>query len=232
VGNDIIFKQNGFDDFIPKPIDIRYLNVVLNKYVRDMYPEEAAKYKLTARDEQKSRHEKNQKLLKLFLSDAKEAVITLRKTIANGDMKLFTVTAHAMKSALTNIGKDDISKAAYALEAAGRTGDMEFIAANHEAFIESLEALIISLGGVELTGPDAEAKEDMAYLAEQLLVIRTACEDYDDSAAYAALNRLKEKPWKKETVAALEEIHDMLFLDSNFEGVEARVQKLKEANRL
>jgi signal transduction histidine kinase/CheY-like chemotaxis protein len=35
VGNDAMFKQNGFDDFISKPIDIRQLNACLNKYVRD-----------------------------------------------------------------------------------------------------------------------------------------------------------------------------------------------------
>ena len=35
-----IFLQNGFDDFISKPIDIRQLNTVLNKLVRDKQPRE------------------------------------------------------------------------------------------------------------------------------------------------------------------------------------------------
>ena len=35
-----IFLQNGFDDFISKPIDIRQLNAVLNKFVRDKQPQE------------------------------------------------------------------------------------------------------------------------------------------------------------------------------------------------
>jgi CheY-like chemotaxis protein len=35
-----IFLGNGFDDFIAKPIDIRRLNVVLNKLVRDKHPPE------------------------------------------------------------------------------------------------------------------------------------------------------------------------------------------------
>ncbi|MDR0271745.1 MAG: response regulator [Clostridiales bacterium] len=34
VGNGEMFKQNGFDDFIPKPIDANLLNNCLNKYVR------------------------------------------------------------------------------------------------------------------------------------------------------------------------------------------------------
>jgi HPt (histidine-containing phosphotransfer) domain-containing protein len=33
-----MFLANGFDDFISKPIDIRQLNLVLNKLIRDRYP--------------------------------------------------------------------------------------------------------------------------------------------------------------------------------------------------
>jgi len=35
-----MFLQNGFDDFISKPIDVRQLNMILNKYVRDKQPQE------------------------------------------------------------------------------------------------------------------------------------------------------------------------------------------------
>ncbi|MCL2186216.1 MAG: ATP-binding protein [Treponema sp.] len=44
VGNDKMFQNNGFDEFIPKPIDINQINTILNKFVRDMHPEEAKKY--------------------------------------------------------------------------------------------------------------------------------------------------------------------------------------------
>jgi len=39
-GQSEIFLNNGFDDFISKPIDIRQLNLVLNKNVRDKQPRE------------------------------------------------------------------------------------------------------------------------------------------------------------------------------------------------
>jgi len=48
VGNDKMFENNGFDGFIPKPIDINLLNTILNKFVRDIHPEEAKKYKSDA----------------------------------------------------------------------------------------------------------------------------------------------------------------------------------------
>jgi len=39
-GQKEMFLQNGFDDFISKPIDVRMLNSALNKYVRDKHSEE------------------------------------------------------------------------------------------------------------------------------------------------------------------------------------------------
>jgi CheY-like chemotaxis protein len=41
VGNADLFRRNGFDDFISKPIDQRHLNVVLNMYIRDNHLKES-----------------------------------------------------------------------------------------------------------------------------------------------------------------------------------------------
>jgi CheY-like chemotaxis protein/signal transduction histidine kinase len=51
-----IFLANGFDGFIPKPIDIRQLNATLNKFIRDRYPVETveAARQLKSRLEQKA----------------------------------------------------------------------------------------------------------------------------------------------------------------------------------
>jgi CheY-like chemotaxis protein len=40
VGNAEMFRRNGFDDFISKPIDQRLLNVMLNMYIRDNHLKE------------------------------------------------------------------------------------------------------------------------------------------------------------------------------------------------
>ncbi|MCL2079303.1 MAG: ATP-binding protein [Oscillospiraceae bacterium] len=235
VGNEEMFIQNGFDDFIPKPIDIRHLNTVLNKYVRDKYPKEAAKYKMTSSEEPSGESpEVDRKLLELFLRDAQRGEANLKKALANDDMKLYIIAVHAMKSALANISKDELSKSAAALENAGRTGDTAFIKANHENFMTSLRALIDSLtalgdasdGGAAI---DTQIQEDTPFLSKELLVIKKACEDYDDAAAFTALGRLREKQWKRETSAALKEIYDILFIDSNFENAAERVVKLMKS---
>jgi CheY-like chemotaxis protein len=227
VGNDKMFKQNGFDDFISKPIDIRQLGAYLNTYIRDRHPEEAENYQLeTARIASDGI---NPKLLAVFQRDAEKAVITIRETIASGNIKLFTTTVHAMKSALANVGKADESELASALESAGLDGDMEFISANTESFIGLLESLINTLKPADAAdNTGAESDEDLAYLTEQLRVIELACEDYDDTAAYEALDRLQEMSWQAETSAILENIRNVLYFDSDFEGAAEQAVELSE----
>jgi len=222
-GNDEMFARHGFDGFISKPIDLRHLNAVLNKFVRDKHPDEAKRYKpetMSAQTAATPSDETKAKLYQIFCRDAERAAAALKEINADSDIKLFTTTVHAMKSVLANIGETEKSQQAAALEKAGLNGDKDFIAANTESFIKTLEALIKKLRPTQSTAAtdNADMTEDTAYLKEQLQIIKTACEDYNDTAAYAALDRLKEKQWKPETTAALEKIRDALFLHSDFDG--------------
>ena len=231
-GNNEMFAQHGFDGFIPKPIDVRHLNTVLNKYIRDRYPEEAQKYRMEALayvsavpvDETRA------KLLRIFRRDAEKAVVNLRETMVNGDIKSFTTTVHAMKSALANVGETEKSQAAAALEEAAYNNDIAFIAAHTDGFIEKLESLIQELSPAEpaavMSAAAPEVTEDTAYLKEQMDIIKQACADYDDASAYAALARLKKRTWKAQTGAALEKIHDTLFLHSDFDGAAEQAEAL------
>jgi len=229
VGNAEMFMQSGFDDFLSKPIDVRQLNSILNKWVRDKHPEEAKKY--AGKTVQSVLTQKDPKLLEVFCKDAEKAAVTLRDTAANGDIRQFTVIAHAMKSALLNIGEKEKSELAEALETAGNNGDTEYISANTENFIEILQALITKHAPAE-TADDSEVTEDTAFLKEQLAIIKAACEEYDEKTAYTAIDLLKEKQWKKETLTAIEEIRDILFLSSDFEKAAEQIDKLNEESYL
>ncbi|MDR3012507.1 MAG: response regulator [Chitinispirillales bacterium] len=230
-GNEEMFLSKGFDGFISKPIEIRHLDSVLNKFVRDRHPEEAAKYRaeaiaaskaLAAAAEAEAAAEEtamDPEMLQIFRRDAVKAVAALKETAENADVKLYTTTVHAMKSALANIGKADVSKMAESLEKAGMDGDMVYINTNTEGFIKALEELIKTIPDPSEAADVADStEEDTAYLIEQLSIVKTACEDYDDAAVYRALDRLKEKTWRRETAKALEEIRGTLYLRSDFEG--------------
>jgi len=228
VGNEEMFLQNGFDGFISKPIDTRYLDAALKKFVYDKYPEEAAKYTPKVTEPvQVPPIEINPKLLQIFRRDAEKAIPVLRSSAAEDNAKLFTTTVHSMKTALASVGEQQMSELAYSLEIAGRNGDREFISANTEDFLKTLEFLIQSRCPANAAADDGiDVVEDTAFLTEQLQVVKTACKEYDDTTAYAAIDLLKEKLWKPKTYAKLEEMRDMLFLHSDFDGVREQIETL------
>ena len=234
VGNDEMFKQKGFDGFISKPIDVCQLDEALNKFVRDKHLDEAKKYAAQTTD-QAVNQTTNPKLLKYFRQDAENAIAALRETVKNGDAKLFTITVHAMKSALANVGESEASRAAAALESAGRSGGMEYIAANIDKFIKTLESLINKFSGTKSVNvadndgmDNSSVTEDTDYLTEQLRIIKSACGNYDDDAVYAALDRLKERRWKLSTTASLEKIYDTMFAFSDFDGAAKQCEALMD----
>jgi len=228
VGNDEMFKENGFDDFLAKPIDTSQLNDILNKWIRDKNPiaanaaMEAAKY-IDYHNE--ADEKQSSKLRQIFCQDAAKAVTTLRESVVN-DLKLYTTTAHAMKSALANVGEHEKSELAGKLEDAGRSGDIEYLSLHNEVFLSDLENLIQKLKPVEVEVDESTINEDLEFLKEQLEIIETACGDYNDTLVYAALERLMDKEWKNTTKADLTAIHDTLFFDSDFEAAGEQCNKL------
>ena len=209
VGNAEMFMKNGFDGFISKPIDVRQLDSVLNKFVRNRHPESK---------DISSTAMYNPALIKAVLRDAEKAVKLLRETNHTDDLKLFIVTVHGMKSGLATIGEHDASAMAEKLEEAGQLGDTNFIAANTEFFIKTLEYLIETLVPSETSDTNAAlVNEDTAYLEKYLKIIESACENYDAESAYTALDKLAEKPWKPQTLTFIEKIRNLLYSDSDFD---------------
>ena len=233
VGNEKMFAQNGFSGFISKPINVQQLNNILNKFIRDRHPDEA---KIYSHDIilQNQNIDKNTKLLQFFSNEAKTAIATLQETLYQKDIKLFTITAHAMKSALANIGESEASKLAAKLENAGLNNEMEYIITNTPDFIRILTNIIETNAQQNPTNfVDDSIAENTAYLTEQLQLVSTACEDYDDDAAFAILKNLLEKKWQIKTADELKQIHDILFVYSDFEEAAKRSNALiKEALRL
>jgi HPt (histidine-containing phosphotransfer) domain-containing protein len=200
------------------------LNNILNKFIRDKYPEESKNYKpITSMTETSKIHPK---VLKIFCKDAEKAIHSLRKIITVDDLKSFTTTVHAMKSALANVGEFSASSQAKALEAAGQKIDINYISDNVNVFVETLEDLIKKFSIPAPAEENLTISEDYDFLNEQLHIIKTACEKYNARTAYAALDRLKEYHWEEKTSAALEQIYDLLFLYSDFEEAAEKVEEL------
>ncbi len=226
IGQAKIFLENGFDDFVSKPIDIRQLNSVLNRLIRDRQaPEVLAEARRDAMMKpeliQATAPKADEALLSVFVKDAKnilpvfEDTLKNIKNLSNDDFDLFALKAHAIKSALANIDETELSELAYTLEKAGKGRDKDPIAQKTQKMINSLKTLIGECEAVVEKKP-ANENEDTDYLRKQLKIIKDACEEYDAKTANAAIEGLKSMSWTKQTEDILDKILGHL-LHSDFE---------------
>jgi len=225
-----MFLANGFDDFLSKPIDIRQLNIMLNRLIRDKYPPEIVE---SAR-RQKENHEKYSsvsrqqssegiELAGVFVRDAEKAAITLEGISKNNfrrndDIQLYVTTIHAMKGALANIGESELSDMALKLERAGRDRNTGVMIAETPEFLNELRAVIEEnkISNEENNTVDGDSDESLAFLREKLTVIQAACAEYNKRNAKAALSVLKQKKWSHRTRKLLDDISGHL-LHGDFE---------------
>jgi signal transduction histidine kinase/CheY-like chemotaxis protein len=216
-GNDALFRSKGFDDFISKPIDIRQLNAAMNKFVRDKSKPSAP---IAVNSEPTAVIPS--KLLEAFTRDANNAVKVLSNT--ETDLKLFTTTVHAMKSALANVGNHKLSELAKALETAGREENLEYIDEYIAGFIEKLQEF---LKEINPQTEDDLLPADSIVLFDNLKEISAACEDYDEGKANTLLTSLKAYKWDLETADLLAKISSYLLHAEFEEAAEAALSMIK-----
>jgi signal transduction histidine kinase/CheY-like chemotaxis protein len=202
------FISNGFNDFLSKPVDIVKLNFILEKWL----PKEKQE-KAEDKQEVSAPLAISVSLLEFFVKDAEKALPAFENV---EDLRLFTISAHAMKSSLANIGEYDVSKQAALLEAAGKEQDKNLILAEAPKFVEALKAIIEKINEIK-AGNTASADENPVYLQEQLKIISEACANYNSQSAEVALANLQKMQWTKETKAVIDQIAELLLF-SDFEA--------------
>jgi len=233
-GQSKLFLENGFDEFISKPIDVRQLNAVLNKFIRDKQaPEvlaEARKQKENIDDKalrpSTSIFKSDPSLLAIFHLDVKKNLPVIEDTLKNIDnatdeeLQQFTITVHALKSALSNIGETATSKLTSVLEKAGKEHNKSFIKLHAQVLIDEVISIMTKIESQKkVFAAISDTDSDPSFLHEQLHVICNACADYDERPVYDALDALKEYSWKVETQSLIDKIAEqMLYGDFDEAG--------------
>jgi signal transduction histidine kinase/CheY-like chemotaxis protein len=156
-----IFLGNGFDDFISKPIDLRQMNMLLNKMIRDKQPLEVIE---KARKDSAAKKEMNilpqnnddPEFIKVFTRDAEKSLTTLEELIKvdewhrhEDDMRAYIIHIHTIKTSLANIGKLDLSAVALKLEQAARNKILEITLPETPLFFRSLRTYLDELESTE-----------------------------------------------------------------------------------
>ncbi|MCL2214980.1 MAG: ATP-binding protein [Treponema sp.] len=225
IGQAEIFLENGFDEFISKPIDIRQLDSILNKLIRDkQLPEviEAAE-KQKAEVNRLNIPQTDTYLHESFTRDARKAILWLEeqnKTAwfkEDNILRKFTIIVHGIKSSLWNIGETALAEFASNLEKNGRESDIDQITSSVPEFLKEMHKV---LEKYESFQDEYSADEDIEDLQLKLLAIREMCAAYNRKGALDILSKIKK--YSKETKIFIDKIKEYV-LHSDFEEAETAV---------
>ncbi|MCL1832514.1 MAG: ATP-binding protein [Oscillospiraceae bacterium] len=223
------FLENGFDEFITKPICSKALRELMFKFINIHETPE-----LPAISKEQSVIDIAE-IKKYFIRDAGNAVTVFKEFLAEAeprhkDYKNFTVSAHGMKAVLSTIGEEHLSKEAATLEAAGNVRDASTIHARTPAMMIRLTELLKEYSGND--GADDENTEiteaNKHRLTVYLTVIVSSCEMFDGRSANDALSDAAQLSLPSAIRKALDEI-DMNLLQSDFDAASELACKLKES---
>jgi len=227
IGQAEMFIEKGFNGFISKPIDVRQLDAILNKFVRDVQPPEVIEAARKLKSKLKSNSKKiqqvglDEKLTDAFVMEAEKAIDMINKLLENNfkrqdDLHNYIIKVHSMKSALDNIYEPGHAVLAGNLEKAGLQNDFTLIKNETPVFLEALESLINKYKKKDkdaVVYPDDHklSVEDVKFLWEKLTIIKSACETFDRKEAKNALEDLRQKVWPRRINNNINEISTHLL---------------------
>ncbi|MCL2053058.1 MAG: ATP-binding protein [Oscillospiraceae bacterium] len=229
VGQSAMFLENGFDEFISKPIDIRLLDSVLNRLVRDKATKDGAE----SRQEVSVSTDARQ-LEIVFMQDAKAIAKVLDEickkngNLESSDMRSFIINIHSIKAALAYIGESGLSGVAFRLERAGREEDFEIIINELPQFLAELREVMEKVKA-RLKQNSEKEPGYKGFLYDRLREIKRACNDFDKRTAKKALAELNDKLWHADIEKQLDKISEEL-LHSDFDEIDKIIEHIFDAS--
>ena len=244
-----MFLENGFDDFLSKPIEISKLDRMLKKWIplekhRDVSGEGRAEtWGMDARFPEiagvdiadgiariggsQSRY---LDLLETFRRDAQTGFPLLEKVPDEASLRAFTTLVHALKSALATIGASVLSQSAAFLEEAGRKGEFPAIQEKLTPFRAGIVVLTTQIGKVLSRMRSVEDGASSALDTETLVCLKNALDEKSIDAIDAALEKLQALPLLGKVRENVSCIADLILI-ADFKNASEAVAELLRQER-
>jgi CheY-like chemotaxis protein len=247
-----MFLENGFDDYLTKPVDVVKLNVVLEKWV----PKEkraSPAVEIPKNDIEEAPYlaingidgldvskgiistggtiEFYCETLAVFFEDGLEKQRELVDCLETEELLLFTTHIHALKSALANIGAIALSDMAYTLEEAGIKGDLPYVKSNIDHFLQALGQLLNSINNAlqTIAGNAKEEGLTVGHIKDDLRTLKRALEDMNIAEINTTVNALLKSTQASSAISTVRNIskHILMF---EYEEAEQLIESLLQAD--
>jgi signal transduction histidine kinase/CheY-like chemotaxis protein len=164
-----MFIENGFTDYLSKPINLLELDGILDRWLPEekkkkpiQLQEKAEVPRLTITGIDTARGfalcggdwKTYAEVLEIFCEDGENKIRELRQSLDEGNLKHYTILVHGIKSACFSIGAAELSEQAQQLEEAGKKGLTGHISAGTAPLLLGLEKLIHGIR-LEAARPDS-----------------------------------------------------------------------------
>ncbi|MCL1904410.1 MAG: response regulator [Oscillospiraceae bacterium] len=210
-------KQNGFDGYLAKPINISKLDVILNRYIVADDAKTSEELKSDSEDSPNSDEMKTvllngiegldvEKGIQKYEGDVSAYFRILRSFSINSlpmleamavidpnDLKSYEIKVHGFKGMSYDIFANEAGDKAKSLEFAAKDGNLSFITENNPNFIETARTLVANVGKMvesinALTTKPQRKKPDEGLLKK----LADACRVYDMTEADSIMDEINK----------------------------------------
>ena len=162
-----MFLEEGFQEYVAKPIELSHLERVLRKYIPEekiiRMDDKANPYDEVKKEEEPENsihinrrrgiqycggnEEDYKEILQVYLSTGLQKITEIREKYKEEDWKNYTVLVHALKSTSIGIGATELGEMAKELEMASKEGNISYIQAHHREVMHEYEEVLLEIGG-------------------------------------------------------------------------------------
>ena len=239
-----MFRAEGLNDFLPKPIEMSRLNTILKRWLpadkqqaRDVeIVLESPYFEIPGIDTRKGMRNSGgafadyNDILAVYAADCGSRLPEMAKYYRSGNMHSLAICVHAIKSASANIGADDVSGMAAELEAACKTDDIVYVDANLRRFTDSLTTMLDDILNYLSSIPKNDAGQtksaDLDFLKFALTEIERHMDSLDIDAAEHMLVELCAYGWNDSVFEWISKIKYCIGI-FDYDGITSAVAQLK-----
>ena len=240
-----MFIENGFNDFLSKPINTVALNAILEKWIpknKQMVSTTARNSLIQANDVKFSDGieiigldinkgislcggtiENYLDTLDLFYNDGLKKIKEIKISLAFGNLLLYSTHVHGLKTASAIIGADKLSEEARALEHAGELRDFQYIESHNEKYLANLKSLLDSIGDIKTAYANYDKpgskKVNRHLFNAELKKMREALLSFDAGAINEILENLRNYGQIIETSDVIKNISDSILIAEYDEAI-------------
>lgn len=221
-----LFAQNGFSDFVAKPIKLKELCGCIRKWLpKELVVTEGVEELLAEAKVKENSDElvikgldvkegvQNSGTKELFLSllgdfykliDSKSAKV--EKCLMEGQIREYTIEVHALKSTARMIGAMELSEKFYRLEQLGNAGDEKTLALETPAVLELYRSYKPILQPFAMANEQEKTTVSKEEMIAELETLKTAMDTFDLDGADAAMHKLEGFVFPEELRGKIEEL--------------------------